>query len=63
MFSPHIESILIEVPLLEGDLEINRCNDQPMEVLDREQTVIMARDDDVHLDLTEIAEFYLIEVV
>ena len=34
-----------------------------MEVLDCKQTVIVARDDDVDLNLSEVAEFDLIQVV
>lgn len=63
LFCLVVESILIEIPLLEGYLQIDRRNDQPMEIFDRKQAMIMTRDDYVNLYLSEIAEFHLIEVI
>lgn len=63
LFCLVVESILIEIPLLEGYLQINWRNDQPMEIFDRKQAMIMTRDDYVNLYLSEIAEFHLIEVI
>lgn len=63
LFCLVVESILIEISPLEGYLQIDRRNDQPMEIFDRKQAMIMTRDDNVDVYLSKIAEFDLIEVI
>lgn len=58
-----IEAIVFIVAVTKGYFNVVRGDHETVEVLDVIQGVVVARDDDVHLNFGEVAQLALVDVV